>query len=173
MDNNTILLAEDSAAQRLLLQHAVKEIAAETATLEAVEGGRAVLSYLEGNGGYGNRAEHPFPDLILLDLNMPGMDGFEVLSYLRASPEMAEVPILVLSSLRDIVAVDRAYRLGADGYLTKPANYEQLLVVVACIHRTLSEGRGNLEQLRTLPEFREPPLCCDAGEPPRRVNVPA
>ena len=88
--------------------------------------GEKALAYLLGTGIYANRAAHPLPVLILLDLELPRMNGLEVLRFL--GPEMIAqlCPIIILSGTADLKALTECYRLGATSFLTKPIAPEEL-----------------------------------------------
>ena len=81
-----------------------------------------------------NRDEYPLPDIILLDLKMPRMDGFEVLREVRSRPELKAMRIVVLTSSEDVFDVNRAYDLGANSFLVKPFEFENYTAMM----RTLS-----------------------------------
>jgi CheY-like chemotaxis protein len=91
--------------------------------IHVVRSGEEAVKYLSGTGAYANRAEHPLPDLVLLDLSMPGMDGFDVLAWIRAQPGIRTIPIVVLTSSDLIWDVNRAYELGASSFLVKPMDF--------------------------------------------------
>src|SRR5438270_424523 len=82
-----------------------------------VRDGAEAMDYLRGEGSYANRDEYPLPALILLDLKMPKVDGFEVLTLLRAHPTLRSLPVLVLTSSDQLRDVNRAYELGANSFL--------------------------------------------------------
>src|SRR5690606_24842412 len=88
------------------------------------------------------KADEMMPDLILLDVMMPGMDGFEVCRRLRAAPKLAEVPIIILTALDDRASRLRGIEAGADDFLTKPADRQELRLRVKTILR--------LDRYRTL-----------------------
>ena len=92
--------------------------------IHVVRSGEEALKYLSGTDAYANRAEHPLPDLILLDLRMPGMDGFEVLAWIRAQEGIRTIPVVVLTSSDLVWDVNRAYELGASSFLVKPMDFE-------------------------------------------------
>ena len=94
--------------------------------LHIVHSGRAARAYLSGSGRYQNRTAFPMPKTILLDLNMPGMDGFSVLEWIRKQPELKEVLIAVLTEPTEIRLVTKAYEMGAKTFLMKPAPIEEL-----------------------------------------------
>jgi CheY-like chemotaxis protein len=129
-----ILLAEDREDDVLLVRRAL--VRAEVKNpLMVVRNGEEVVAYLEGTGKYSNREHFPVPDLLLLDLKMPRMDGFEVLQWLRQHPEMKALRVIVLTSSQDIYDVNRAYELGANSFLVKPLEFENY----AALTRTLAK----------------------------------
>src|SRR5678816_737146 len=87
--------------------------------------GEDALAYLEGVGKYGNRDEYPLPHIMLLDLKMPRMDGFEVLRAVRGRPEFDALRIIVLTSSEDQQDVNKAYDLGANSFVVKPSGFDQ------------------------------------------------
>ena len=95
--------------------------------MHRVSSGEEALSYLKGVGQYSNRDEHPLPDLILLDLKLNGMDGFEVLQWIRNQPGIRGIAVVVLTSSHHIPDVNRAYALGANSFLVKPTDFENYL----------------------------------------------
>lgn len=116
-----ILLIEDDPGDVLLLQLALERLKYEC-RLEVVPDGLEALEYLNGQGPYADRARFPFPRLILLDLRMPRMDGFEFLQWLRIAPELRSLPVIVITSSAVSQHVSRAYRAGANSFLVKSAD---------------------------------------------------
>jgi CheY-like chemotaxis protein len=147
--NQTILLVEDDSNDVLLLQRAFRR-AGLTHALQVVSDGDQAVSYLGGEGDYSDRAKHPLPALILLDLKLPRRSGLEVLEWLRGQPaEIKGLPVIVLTSSRLSEDVDRAYGLGANSYMAKPSgNYDGLAEMVKNLdkkkleHRDLPAKRG-------------------------------
>jgi CheY-like chemotaxis protein len=88
------------------------------------------VEYLRGDGPFADREKHPLPDLLLLDLKMPRKNGFEVLEWVRQQPGLKRLPVVVLTSSMQDLDINRAYELGANTYLVKPANYEALVDLV-------------------------------------------
>jgi CheY-like chemotaxis protein len=125
MPNNVILLAEDQEDDVFLVQHALLEAGLPNPLL-VVHDGIQALQYLAGQGQYGDREKFPLPMLVLLDLDMPLMDGFAVLTSLRREPRFRQLPVVVLTGSSLSPDVSRAYRLGANSFLVKPAGVEQL-----------------------------------------------
>ena len=128
-DHATVLLAEDNEDDALLTQIAFKK-ARLANPLQVVKDGVEVIAYLKGEGRFSDRVRYPFPMLLLLDLRMPKVNGFEVLSWLQRHREINHLPIAVMTSSVDEPDIDRAYKLGADSYLIKPPNAEALLALV-------------------------------------------
>ena len=123
----TILLAEDEPADAHLVKTALSENHI-LADLRHVVDGREALEYLRRQGP--RFADAPRPNLILLDLNMPRMDGRECLTVLKQDPDLSGIPVVVLTTSdveRDVVA---SYSLGAAGYITKPVDVLQFLSVI-------------------------------------------
>src|SRR5207245_625798 len=92
------------------------------------------LMYLSGESRFADRERFPLPILLLLDLNMPKLNGFQVLEWLRRQSELRRLPVAVMTSSDDDPYVKRAYELGADSYLIKPPNAEALLALVQRLH---------------------------------------
>ena len=98
--------------------------------LHNVEDGDKAIAYLNGVGPYADRALHPLPSLILLDLKMPRATGFEILKWIRAHPALSGVPVIILSGseLRDDIR--DAYSIGANSYLIKPLGFDALVEMI-------------------------------------------
>ena len=121
----TILLVEDDGNDVLLLQRAMRAASLVNPVYVAATGDAAV-AYLEGTGVFGDRAMHPLPVLMLLDLKLPGRSGHEVLEWVRGRPQLRRLPVVVLTSSNQADDVNRAYDLGANAYLVKPGSAESL-----------------------------------------------
>jgi CheY-like chemotaxis protein len=96
-----------------------------------------------GEAGFSNRTNHPLPDLMLLDLKMPKLNGFDVLSWLRAKPGLKRLLVTVLTSSDQPVDINRAYDLGANSYLVKPHATENLLDLVNRVEKYWLEANQN------------------------------
>jgi len=125
----TILHVEDDPNDTLLFQHACNK-AGVLFDLQAVSDGDQAIAYLRGANGFSDRMKHPFPRLILLDLKMPRVSGFDVLTWLRTDNSFKEVPVVVLTSSNHDADVKRAFELGAKSYLVKPVGFEALVELV-------------------------------------------
>src|SRR5256885_235495 len=113
----TVLLAEDDPDDILLTQIAFEK-ARLANPLQVVRDGEEAIAYLKGDGKYANRERFPKPILLLLDLKMPKVNGFQVLEWLRTQPGLAALPVAIMTSSDHDPDVTRAYGLGADSYLT-------------------------------------------------------
>ena len=125
-DQAVILLADDSEDDVLLIRRAFKKGEIHN-PLHVVRDGDEAIAYLSGEGKYGNRAEYPLPDLLLLDLKMPRTDGFEVLRWIRQQPGLQALRVVVLTSSADLRDVNEAYQLGANSFLAKPMEFENFV----------------------------------------------
>jgi CheY-like chemotaxis protein len=125
-----VLIAEDDPSDVFLLRRAFT-LAQIPATLHFVRDGQEAIDYLEGDAAYRDRAEYPLPDLMLLDLKMPKLNGFDVLLWLRRQPGLKRLLVTVLTSSDQPNDINRAYDLGANSYLLKPHNSSELSELVA------------------------------------------
>jgi len=131
-DKNIFLLVEDSEDDVVLIRRAFAKAGVHDA-LQVVPNGEEALAYLKGEGRYSNRSEYPLPDLVLLDLKLPGKDGFEVLQCIRRHPGFCALRVVVLTSSDDIRDVNRAYQLGANSFVVKPVDSEDFVSAVQAI----------------------------------------
>jgi len=132
--STSVLIAEDDPSDAFLLRRAFA--AAEVpATLHFVRDGQEAIDYLEGENSFSDRATHPLPDLMLLDLKMPRLNGFDVLDWLRKKPGLKRLLVTVLTSSDQPRDINRAYDLGANSYLLKPHNSSQLAELVRRIQK--------------------------------------
>jgi CheY-like chemotaxis protein len=124
-----ILLVEDNPGDVELTREALKD--AKVAThLHVVEDGAAAVDFVFRRGQY---ADAPRPDVILLDLNLPKKDGREVLAEIKANPDVADIPVVILTTSQAEEDILRAYRLHANCYITKPVDFRQFVNVVQSI----------------------------------------
>ena len=118
---NTLLLVEDSPEDRLATIRALRKNGVTAEILTCVDGDDA-LDYLMHRGKYVEQPRPVIPSVILLDLNMPGTDGREVLAVLKADPELKKIPVIVLTTSADSRDIQGSYLAGAASYVTKPVN---------------------------------------------------
>lgn len=133
MNPCTILYAEDEADDVLFLELALKRTRSPH-RLRAVPDGAQAIDYLAGKALFNDRSRYPLPALILLDINMPKINGLEVLQWIRQQPHFASVPVLMLTSSMRPEDMERASRLGANEYLLKPSDPSKLVELVKSFH---------------------------------------
>jgi CheY-like chemotaxis protein len=121
MSKAILLYVEDEADDVFFMRHALRAEGSPFA-IESVGDGQAAISYLLGRSPYTDRTKHPFPQTVLLDLNLPLVPGFEVLEWIRKQPRMSQLPVIIFSSSGRPEDRERARTLQADHYLTKPAS---------------------------------------------------
>jgi CheY-like chemotaxis protein len=121
----TFLLVEDDRFDAEFVENEFNQAPLHI-SLQAVRDGVEAMQYVEGQGEYADREKYPLPVVILLDLKMPRMDGFEFLTWLRSRSTDPHrfIPVVVMSSSPLPEDVARAYTLGANSYLIKPVNWE-------------------------------------------------
>ncbi len=124
-----ILLAEDDPNDVLLIQRAFQRNHVAN-PVQVVRDGEEALAYLSGQAPFADRERHPLPVLLLMDLKMPRKSGLEVLAWVRHQPGLKRLPIIVLTSSNQSPDINRAYELGANSYLVKPAGFDSLLDLV-------------------------------------------
>lgn len=122
----TILMADDDADDRLLAREAMQESRVLN-ELAFVEDGVQLLNYLRGEEEFGDRNRFPMPGLILLDLNMPKMDGREALAEIKADPRLRRIPVVILTTSKAEEDMVKGYDLGAASYITKPVTFDALV----------------------------------------------
>ena len=126
---NTVLYVEDNADDFALLELAARKCGTPFSLQRAADGEEAI-AYLNSASAYGDREAHPFPDLVLLDLKLPRLDGFEVLEWIRENPATRALPVVVLAGSRFRADIRRALELGARSYAAKPGTFAELEVLV-------------------------------------------
>lgn len=124
-----ILLVEDNRMDIELTLDAFNERRLGN-IVHVAPGGREALDYLLGDGEFADRDRHPLPDLILLDLKMPVIDGHEVLRRIKQVPRLKRIPVIILSSSREEGDRAMTYDNGANSYLVKPVSFDGFLDVI-------------------------------------------
>jgi len=138
-----ILMADDDPEDVMLARDALEESRLAN-TLNVVGDGEQLLDYLYQRGIY-DESSAPRPGLILLDLNMPRLDGREALARIKSDPNLRRIPVVVLTTSKAEEDVFRSYDLGANSYITKPVTFDSLVNVV----RGLAEYWFGIVQLPT------------------------
>ena len=120
-----LLIVEDDEQDRVLLVQAL-ESAGVTNPVKLVKSGAELTKYLMGLGGFKDRAEHPLPGLILLDMNLNGMRGIDVMRFIRSQKDLSQVAIVILTGSENGEDVIQARHLGINCYLVKPDSPDAL-----------------------------------------------
>lgn len=145
----TFLVAEDDENDVFFLRRAFQQAKVEN-PLNVVRDGQEAIEYLSGDGKFSDRSLYPLPHLFILDLKMPRKTGLDVLGWLQEQPELRCLPVLVLSSSAHRTDIERAYELGANAFVVKPASLEKRAELAKLI------GAFWLE-------FNEGPVVCTEG----------
>lgn len=125
----TILMANDDEDACFLVVEALREVRL-LIRLECVENGEQVLDYLYCRGRFACLSNWYRPDLILLDLNMPRLDGREALTVIKSDPDLQQIPIAILTTSHSSGDISLCYRLGANSFISKPVTFEGLVEVM-------------------------------------------
>ena len=124
-----ILLVEDNRMDIELTLDAFGEAKLKN-TIHVASNGEEALDYLFGRGEYADRKRYPSPNLVLLDLKLPGMDGFEVLRQVKTTPVLKRMPVIILTSSKEEGDRALSYDIGANSYLVKPVSFDGFLAVI-------------------------------------------
>jgi CheY-like chemotaxis protein len=111
--------------------------------LSTTTGGQQAINYLEGKDIFADRSLHPLPDVVLLDLKMPRVDGFAFLAWRKDSPAFSMLPVMIFSGLEDKGEIERALALGASHFLGKPHNFEGWKEIVQAVWELGIKSSGN------------------------------
>jgi CheY-like chemotaxis protein len=121
-----ILLVEDDPGDVMMTREAFQDYKVQN-QLHVVSDGAEAMAFLRQEGDYAGR---PRPDLVLLDLNLPRMDGRQVLESIKSDPELASIPVVVLTTSENEDDVLRSYSLHANAYVTKPVDFQRFIEVI-------------------------------------------
>jgi CheY-like chemotaxis protein len=125
----TIVIADDDADDRMMAKEALEECRLVN-NVDFVEDGVELLDYLHCRGRYAGRGAASKPGFIILDLNMPKMDGREALRAIKADPSLRRIPIVVMTTSKAEEDIYRTYDLGVNSFITKPVTFEGLVDVM-------------------------------------------
>ena len=128
-DSISILIADDDDDDRMLAKDALDECRL-TNPIDFVEDGVELLAYLRGEGRYAAPGASRRPGLIILDLNMPKMDGREALQAIKADPSLRRIPVVVMTTSKAEEDIFRTYDLGVSSFITKPVTFDGLVSVM-------------------------------------------
>ena len=129
-----ILVADDDADDRMLIGDAFEEACLKN-PIDFVEDGVELLEYLKHEGRYADLDDSVRPGIILLDLNMPRMDGRTALGEIRKDPSLRNIPIIVLTTSKSEEDILRTYDLGVNSFITKPVTFDGLVQVVQVLNQ--------------------------------------
>jgi CheY-like chemotaxis protein len=130
LEQKPILLADDSEDDEVLFKRVLR-LSGLVNPVILVRDGEEAIAYLAGEGRYKDREKHPMPKVLMLDLKMPKKSGFDVLEWLKGRPELQELLVVVLTSSERIEDLQRSYKMGADTFLTKPCQVEDMKNLVS------------------------------------------
>ncbi len=121
----TILLVEDDDGHARLIERNLRKVNLIN-PIQRVADGQEALDYLNQQGAYAGDEAAPRPQLVLLDINLPRIDGIEVLERVKSDPDLRSIPIIMLTSTDTRAEIERCYKAGASGYVAKPVNISSL-----------------------------------------------
>ena len=136
------MLVDDDDNHLALFEIAVRESNCNV-RLNTTTGGEQAIDYLEGKGICADRSMHPLPDVLVLDLKMPRMDGFAFLAWRNEFPAFSMLPVMIFSGLGDKGEIERALALGASHFLAKPHNLQGYKEVVQAVWEFGIKRSGN------------------------------
>ena len=128
----TIVMADDDPDDRLIFEDAVEEARLEN-KVSFVQDGQELLDFLNRDGAYSELAGSPMPDLILLDLNMPRMDGRTALEQIKSNEKFRHIPVVILTTSKAEEDIVKSYDLGANSYIQKPVTFDKFVELVTGI----------------------------------------
>jgi len=136
-----ILLVDDDPNDVLLVQRAMKKAGLSYPLIHKLDG-EETIDYLSGKPPYSDRTKYPLPALILLDIKMPKMSGFDVLTWIQNQLFLTKIPVVILTASSRIEDQNEAEKLGAAGYRTKPVDFADLVNIIRDVDaRWLSQRR--------------------------------
>jgi CheY-like chemotaxis protein len=145
-EKRTMLLVDDSQDDLSLLRIAFKK-AEVNFPLQEVHNGEEAIAYLKGESPFDDRTKYPTPAVVLLDLNMPMKNGFDVLRWVGSQPRLKRISVIILTASVRLEDVEQALDLGANAFLVKPTNLEGLVRMIRCL--------GDWIQINHLPPYHE------------------
>ena len=122
----TILLVEDDDGHARLLEKNLRRGGVVNQLVRVADGQEAV-DYMSRTGSYEDSMRYPLPSVVLLDVRMPRLDGFEVLAHLKGDPKLMRIPVIMLTSTDNQNEINRAHEMGANGYVVKPVSIESFV----------------------------------------------
>jgi CheY-like chemotaxis protein len=157
MHKATILVVEDNEDHVFLLKHAFQK-AEVTNPLQVASTGEDAIAYLAGTGKYSDSQQFPLPSIVLLDLKLPGLDGFDVLRWIRQQPGLKAVRVVMLTSSDRGQEINAAYEAGVNVFLTKPVDLDKLVEI-------LKVFRAHWLEFAQAPQISRPPQSATQNHP--------
>jgi len=136
----TVLVAEDDPNDVHLMELAAQKVACANVSFQIVRDGEEAVAYLKGEAPFEDRRKYPLPDLALLDVRMPRLDGFQVLDWIRNAPGLKKLKVFVWADSQFDADVQRATRGGADRIIPKPNDIIKLREILRDISNLLTQG---------------------------------
>lgn len=133
LGNHMLLVVEDNEDDILFIERAFEEANLRN-PLQILRDGDSAVDYLSGVGEYADRDRYPLPPLILLDIRLPRRSGLEVLTWIKQQPRLRRLPVVMLTTSRENADINRAYDLGANSYLLKPVEPDDLREMVKTLN---------------------------------------
>jgi CheY-like chemotaxis protein len=137
-NEHVILLIEDDENDALIATRALRQ-AGVTSPITHLRDGEEAINYLSGFSPFHDRSVHPLPNLILLDLKMPKFTGLDVLTWLQSQPDLAKIPVIILTGSVHPEDRKEAKRLGAVGYEVKPVEFEHIVAIAQTVKLRLPQ----------------------------------
>ncbi|OFY85176.1 MAG: two-component system response regulator [Bacteroidetes bacterium RIFCSPLOWO2_12_FULL_35_15] len=129
-----ILIADDDSEDRMLIIDALQENNIKN-KVQIVENGEELLHYLKNTGNYSNKEIYPLPGVILLDLNMPKMDGREALKEIKGDKNLCSIPLIIFTTSMNDKDVHHSYKFGANSFISKPVTFSSMVNVMESISK--------------------------------------
>ena len=127
----TILIADDDADDRMFLEQAMRQNGYQQG-IQFVEDGEDLMAYLRRQGRY-NEQNAPWPNMLILDLNMPRKNGFQALAEIKDDPKLRRLPVIVMTTSSADEDIARTYNSGVNSFVTKPFNFNRLVEMVSTL----------------------------------------
>jgi len=144
----SILLVEDDENDLILIQRSIQKSRLVN-PVRVVYDGEAAINYLRGEGEYAERSIHPVPFLVLLDLHLPKVNGFEVLGWIRSQPQYRNLKVVVLTASSEERVFRTALQLGGDSYFVKPGSLEEFVRLMERIKGRLLLLDGQFDEAQS------------------------
>ena len=142
----TILLVDDSENDLFIVRKAL-EAAQCTYPTQEVYNGEAAIAYLSGEAPYDDRRKYPLPVVMVMDLNMPRKNGFDVLGWVKSQPRLKRLPVIIMTASVRTEDVEKAFDLGANAFLVKPSTLDELINIARCLDQWIQYNHfPNLSQ---------------------------